>query len=129
MAAAAAAAPCPVPQTFISKEHEKAAYGQWTPGPTTCNLYDSYGKQVLSNKRTFGAVGFGTSKVCVRTRCTLALWVLLSGLRERLPCGLACMPLAAWGRCTCSRAVDQQAGWGAAAPWHTDRAADCCPPC
>lgn len=51
------------PQTFISKEHEKQSYGEGTPGPSTAQPYDSYGKQSLSTRSTSPGWGFGTSRV------------------------------------------------------------------
>jgi len=50
-------------QTFISKEHEKQAYGITSPGPGTAKPYTSSGSQQLSNKTTSPTWGFGTSKV------------------------------------------------------------------
>lgn len=50
-------------QTFISKEHEKQAYGIGSPGPGTAKPYTSSGSQQLSTKHTNPTWGFGTSKV------------------------------------------------------------------
>ncbi len=55
-------------QIFISKEHEKAAFGLWSPGPTTSKTVDSFGVQTLSVKKTNPSFGFGTAKV---RRCSL----------------------------------------------------------
>eukprot|EP00877_Chromochloris_zofingiensis_P009552 jgi/Chrzof1/4850/Cz15g01160.t1 len=49
-------------KTFISKEHEKQSYGEGTPGPSTAQPYDSYGKQSLSTRSTSPGWGFGTSR-------------------------------------------------------------------
>ncbi len=65
-----------LPQTFISKEHEKQAYGQGTPGPITANPYSGSGKQSLSTRSTNPKWGFGTGKVrswlCVLTQVVCA---------------------------------------------------------
>lgn len=47
---------------FISKEHEKGAFGQWSPGPVTSKVVDSVGPQTLSVKKSNPSWGFGTSK-------------------------------------------------------------------
>ena len=48
---------------FISKEHEKATYGENSPGPASGPMVASFGVQTLSNKKTNPTIGFGTSKV------------------------------------------------------------------
>ena len=50
-------------QIFLSKEHEKGAYGRLSPGPTTSKVVNSFGTQALSIKKTNPSFGFGTSKV------------------------------------------------------------------
>jgi hypothetical protein len=55
--------PPPSLQTFISKEHEKATYGEMSPGPTTGHRISAIGKQTQSNRSTSPGWGFGTSKV------------------------------------------------------------------
>lgn len=47
---------------FISKEHEKAAFGELSPGPVTSNMVNSFGSQTLSVKKTNPSWGFGTAK-------------------------------------------------------------------
>lgn len=47
---------------FISKEHEKAAYGELSPGPATGPVVNAIGHQTLSVKKTNPSFGFGTSK-------------------------------------------------------------------
>uniref|UniRef100_A0A7S0RKV2 Flagellar associated protein n=1 Tax=Chlamydomonas leiostraca TaxID=1034604 RepID=A0A7S0RKV2_9CHLO len=47
---------------FISKEHEKGAYGEWSPGPVTSKVVNSFGTQALSVKKSNPSWGFGTSK-------------------------------------------------------------------
>uniref|UniRef100_A0A383WC15 Flagellar associated protein n=1 Tax=Tetradesmus obliquus TaxID=3088 RepID=A0A383WC15_TETOB len=49
-------------KTFISKQHEKQAYGIGSPGPGTAKPYTSSGSQQLSTKHTNPTWGFGTSK-------------------------------------------------------------------
>eukprot|EP00879_Flechtneria_rotunda_P016706 GHRR01017482.1.p1 GENE.GHRR01017482.1~~GHRR01017482.1.p1 ORF type:complete len:306 (+),score=70.82 GHRR01017482.1:1571-2488(+) len=49
-------------KTFISKEHEKQAFGMSSPGPGTAQPYTSSGSQQLSTKHTNPTWGFGTSK-------------------------------------------------------------------
>lgn len=49
-------------KTFISKEHEKAAFGMNSPGPTTGNATTSLGKQTLSVKSSAPGWGFGTQQ-------------------------------------------------------------------
>lgn len=51
----------PLPQTYISKEHEKAVFGHGSPGPTTGNAVTSLGKQTMSVKNSNAAWGFGSS--------------------------------------------------------------------
>ncbi len=55
--------PFAAPQIFISKEHEKAAFGLWSPGPVTSKAVNSFGSQTLSVKKTNPSWGFGTGKV------------------------------------------------------------------
>ncbi len=50
-------------QTFISKEHEKQAFGMTSPGPGTAKPYTSSGVQRLSTKGSSPTWGFGTSRV------------------------------------------------------------------
>jgi hypothetical protein len=50
------------PQTFISKEHEKACIGDNTPGPVTAEPHSASGPQLLSTKASAPGWGFGTSK-------------------------------------------------------------------
>lgn len=50
-------------KTFISKEHEKQAFGMFSPGPGTAKPYTSSGAQQLSTKTSSPSAGFGTSKV------------------------------------------------------------------
>lgn len=52
-------------KTFISKEHEKQAFGAFSPGPGTAKPYTSSGSQQLSTKQTAPTFGFGTSKVSI----------------------------------------------------------------
>mmetsp|Transcript_4343 Transcript_4343/g.9399 ORF Transcript_4343/g.9399 Transcript_4343/m.9399 type:complete len:303 (+) Transcript_4343:168-1076(+) len=47
---------------FISKEHEKGAYGEMSPGPVTGTVVNSFGNQTLSVKKSNPSWGFGTSK-------------------------------------------------------------------
>ncbi len=49
-------------QVFISKEHEKAAFGEIGPGPAGGPTVNSFGTQTLSHKKTNPTWGFGTSK-------------------------------------------------------------------
>ena len=49
-------------QIFISMEHEKAAYGEMSPGPGTANIVHSVGKQLVSKARTAPNWSFGTGK-------------------------------------------------------------------
>lgn len=48
---------------FISKEHEKQAFGMNSPGPGTAKPLSSAGPQKLSTKATNPTWGFGTSRV------------------------------------------------------------------
>jgi len=50
-------------QIFISKDHEKGAFGEWSPGPVTGQVVNSFGKQTMSVKKSNPSWGFGTSKV------------------------------------------------------------------
>jgi hypothetical protein len=49
-------------KVFISKEHEKAAYGENSPGPGNGPRPDSFGNQTLSQKKSNPKWGFGTSR-------------------------------------------------------------------
>lgn len=53
-------------KTFISKEHEKQAYGMTSPGPGTAQPLSSTGPQKLSTKSSNPTWGFGTSRVSCR---------------------------------------------------------------
>ncbi len=48
---------------FISKEHEKASFGENSPGPASGPRPNSFGVQTLSSKKTQPKYGFGTAKV------------------------------------------------------------------
>lgn len=52
----------PLSQIFISKEHEKVAFGINSPGPASGPRVNSMGPQALSMKKSNPAFGFGTSK-------------------------------------------------------------------
>ncbi|PNW81824.1 hypothetical protein CHLRE_06g261900v5 [Chlamydomonas reinhardtii] len=47
---------------FISKEHEKGAFGENSPGPVTSQFVSSIGPQKLSVKSSAPSWGFGTGK-------------------------------------------------------------------
>ncbi|GAX74496.1 hypothetical protein CEUSTIGMA_g1945.t1 [Chlamydomonas eustigma] len=49
-------------KVFISKEHEKAAFGEISPGPAIAPIIPSFGSQTISTKKTNPTWGFGTSK-------------------------------------------------------------------
>ncbi|KAF5827930.1 flagellar associated protein [Dunaliella salina] len=49
-------------RVFISKDHEKGAFGEWSPGPVTSQVVNSVGPQTMSVKKTNPSWGFGTSK-------------------------------------------------------------------
>jgi len=49
-------------KVFISKEHEKGAYGEFSPGPTTGTVVNAVGPQTLSVKKSYPSWGFGTAK-------------------------------------------------------------------
>jgi hypothetical protein len=49
-------------KVFLSKEHEKAQFGQFTPGPATANRVDAIGPQTLSVKASAPRWGFGSGK-------------------------------------------------------------------
>jgi hypothetical protein len=53
----------PLSAAFISKEHEKQAFGMNSPGPGTAKPLSSSGPQKLSTKSTNPTWGFGTSRV------------------------------------------------------------------
>ncbi len=55
-------------QVFISKEHEKSAFGEFSPGPTTGTVVNAIGPQKLSVKKSYPSWGFGTAKVRMSTR-------------------------------------------------------------
>lgn len=48
---------------FISKEHEKQAFGMNSPGPGTAKPLSASGPQKLSTRSTNPTWGFGTSRV------------------------------------------------------------------
>lgn len=47
---------------FISTDHEKAQYGENSPGPVTAHMTSSMGRQTLSRKSSRPSYGFGTAK-------------------------------------------------------------------
>lgn len=47
---------------FISKDHEKGAFGENSPGPVTSKFVSSIGSQTLSVKQSMPSWGFGTSR-------------------------------------------------------------------
>lgn len=47
-------------QIFISKEHEKGAYGENSPGPVTSQFVSAIGEQKLSVKKSAPSWGFGS---------------------------------------------------------------------
>ncbi|KAG2500156.1 hypothetical protein HYH03_001738 [Edaphochlamys debaryana] len=47
---------------FITKEHEKAAFGENSPGPVTSKAVSAIGPQTLSIKSSAPSWGFGSSK-------------------------------------------------------------------
>eukprot|EP00201_Polytomella_parva_P004331 CAMPEP_0175073746 /NCGR_PEP_ID=MMETSP0052_2-20121109/20789_1 /TAXON_ID=51329 ORGANISM="Polytomella parva, Strain SAG 63-3" /NCGR_SAMPLE_ID=MMETSP0052_2 /ASSEMBLY_ACC=CAM_ASM_000194 /LENGTH=217 /DNA_ID=CAMNT_0016341701 /DNA_START=293 /DNA_END=946 /DNA_ORIENTATION=- len=47
---------------FISKEHEKSAFGLNSPGPMTSKFLSAVGSQPLSSKQSMPSWGFGTAK-------------------------------------------------------------------
>lgn len=49
-------------QIFISPEHEKAGYGEQSPGPGTANPITSVGRQLVSKAKNAPVYSFGTSK-------------------------------------------------------------------
>mmetsp|Transcript_21776 Transcript_21776/g.37140 ORF Transcript_21776/g.37140 Transcript_21776/m.37140 type:complete len:301 (+) Transcript_21776:54-956(+) len=49
-------------KVFISKEHEKASFGLFSPGPVTGVSVNSFGNQTSSAKKTNPSWGFGTGK-------------------------------------------------------------------
>lgn len=51
-----------VKKIFISTEHEKAQYGENSPGPITASMRSAMGSQQLSAKKSNPSWGFGTSK-------------------------------------------------------------------
>lgn len=56
-------------QIFISKEHEKGAFGENSPGPVTSQFVSSIGSQKLSVKKSAPSWGFGSSQVGHDMRC------------------------------------------------------------
>jgi len=51
-----------IKKVFISKEHEKCAYGEIGPGPASGPRVNCFGKQQLSVKKSNPSFSFGTSK-------------------------------------------------------------------
>ncbi len=49
-------------QLFISLEHEKSAYGVFSPGPCTASVEAAASSKRLSTQRQPSAWGFGTSR-------------------------------------------------------------------
>lgn len=49
-------------QIFISLEHEKASYGELSPGPGTANPVRSVGKQAMSRAKSAPIWSFGSGK-------------------------------------------------------------------
>ena len=51
-----------VKKMFISADHEKATYGENSPGPVTASMVSSMGRQTLSRRANRPTWGFGTAE-------------------------------------------------------------------